>query len=91
MLGAWFGLTAEWARLGMAAQQVIALRLLRMAAGGAAAQSELARMVTEKAPALAEAAASTAMGAPARKVARRYRTRVKANARRLSRPHRRKK
>jgi hypothetical protein len=42
-------------------------------------------MVTEKTAAFAEAAMTLAMGGSARKVVRRYRTHVKANARRLSR------
>jgi hypothetical protein len=42
-------------------------------------------MMTEKAFASAEAMTTVATGGSARKVVRRYRTRVKANARRLSR------
>jgi hypothetical protein len=41
-----FGLKA-W-QLGLEAQNVIALRLLRLAAGGARAEAEASRMVTEK-------------------------------------------
>jgi hypothetical protein len=85
MLRTWLAMTADGARLAMEAQQVIGLRLLRIAAGGAAAQAEITRMMTEKAFASAEAMTTVAMGGSARKVVRRYRTRVKANARRLSR------
>jgi hypothetical protein len=81
----WFALSADNARLAFEAQQVIALRLVRMAAGGTAAQAEMTRMFSEKAFACGEAAATVATGGSARKVVRRYRTRVKANARRLSR------
>ena len=81
-LKTWLALSADSARLAFEAQQVIALRLMRIAAGGAAAQSEVARMFTEKAFACGEAAATVATGGSARKVVRRYRSRVKANARR---------
>ena len=85
MFRTWLALTTDAARLAMEAQQVVGLRLLRIAAGGVAAQTEATRMCTEKAFASAEAMASVATGGSARKIVRRYRTRVKANARRLSR------
>ena len=85
MYGLWFALSADGARLGFEAQRVIGLRLLRMAGGGAAAQAEASRMVTEKTAAFAEAAMTLAMGGCPRKVVRRYRVHVRANARRLSR------
>jgi hypothetical protein len=80
----WFAPAADWVRIGLEAQQVIALRLIKLSTGGGAAQAEATRMVTEKAAAFAEAAMTLAMGGSARKVVRRYRTHVKANARRLS-------
>jgi hypothetical protein len=85
MLRTWLALTADGAQFALETQQVIGLRVLRIAAGGAAAQAEMARMMTEKAFASAEAMTTVAMGGSARKVLRRNRTRVKANARRLSR------
>ena len=85
MFKTWFALTADGVRLAIEAQQVIGLRVLRIAAGGATAQAEITRMMTEKAFASAEAVTTVAMGGSARKVMRRYRTRVKANVRRLSR------
>jgi hypothetical protein len=81
-------LTAEGARLGIEAQQVIALRVLRIAAGGSDAQNEIVRMMTEKLAAFTEAAVTLATGGSTLKVVRRYRTRVNANARRLSRTSR---
>jgi len=81
----WFALTTDGARLGLEAQHVIGLRLLRLGGGGAAAQTEVSRMVTEKMTAFTEAAMTMATGGCPRKVIRRYRARVKANARRLSR------
>jgi hypothetical protein len=85
MRSMWFASAADWARIGSEAQQVIALRLIKLSAGGSAAQTEATRMVTEKTTAFAEAAMTLAMGGSVRKVVRRYRTHVKANARRLSR------
>jgi hypothetical protein len=85
MLSTWFALTVDATRLGIELQGVIGQRLIKIAAGGTAAQTEATRMITEKATAFAEAAAIVATGGSARRVVRRYRTRVKANARRLSR------
>ena len=67
------------------AQVVMALRMMRLAGGGAIAQAEATRMVTEKGAALMEAASTLAMGGSAQKVVRGYRTRVRANKRRLTR------
>lgn len=84
MLGAWFTMAVEGASLGLEMQRVIALRMLRVAAGGAIARREITRMATEKMTAAVEAAGTLAAGGSSRKVVRRYRTRVRANARRLS-------
>ena len=81
----WLTLPWQAMLLGMEAQQVIALRLMKIGAGGAAAQSEIARMMTEKVNAFGEGATTLAMGGSPKKVVRRYRTRVRANARRLKR------
>jgi hypothetical protein len=88
MLKTWFMLAAEGARLGIEAQQVIGLRVIRIAAGGTAAQNEMLRMMTEKLAAFTEATVTLATGGSTRKVVRRYRARVKANARRLLRTSR---
>ncbi len=56
MLKSWVKLTSDAALLGFEAQQVIALRLLRIAAGGEAASFESERMVTEKIAAFGKAA-----------------------------------
>jgi len=81
----WFSLFADAAILSIVAQQVVALRLLKLAAGGAAAHGEAVRMTTEKMNAAIEAAMIMATGGSPTKVLRRYKTRVKANSRRLSR------
>lgn len=86
---AWLGL----ARLGWDMQAVMALRMMRMAGGGARAQSEAGRMVTEKMAALVEAQAAAATEAmkggssrqAANRVLRVYKRRVRRNRRRLTR------
>jgi hypothetical protein len=80
----WIASAADWMRISLEAQQVIALRLIKLSAGGSAAQTKTTRMVTEKTTAFAEAVMILAMGGSARKAVGRYRTHVKANARRLS-------
>ncbi len=67
------------------AQVVMSLRAMRLARGGALAQAEATRMVTEKSAALVDAAMTVATGGSAEKVVRGYRTRVRANKRRLTR------
>jgi hypothetical protein len=93
MLNPWlsFGLKA-W-QIGLEAQSVIALRMLRLAAGGVRAEAEASRMVTEKIMAAGEAQMAAAMGAMgghkehviAVKALSVYGKRVRANRRRLSR------
>jgi hypothetical protein len=80
----WLSLAPQIMWLGLEAQQVIALRAIKLGAGGAAAQAELARMMTEKVVAATEAAGTLWLGGSGQKVVRRYRTRVRQNVRRLS-------
>jgi hypothetical protein len=65
-------------------QTVIALRTLKLARGGKAAETEARRMVAEKGVAFAKAA-TLATGGSMNKVVRRVRSRVSKNKRRLSR------
>jgi hypothetical protein len=89
----WLGLAFKAFELGIEAQSVIALRMMRLAAGGARGRAEASRMVAEKVGALAEAqtraAAAILTGrrekVVAGKVLNTYRKRVRANRRRLSR------
>jgi len=75
------------------AQWVIGLRMMRLAAGGAAGTREAQRMVVEKAVAAAQAQAAAGMAlatgrgshAAARAAAKPYRRAVRANRRRLTR------
>jgi hypothetical protein len=85
MLKAWMDFAFDSALLCAEAQEVMALRLMKLASGGAHAQSEVQRMVAEKGFAFVEAAGSLAAGASMERVMRRYRSIVRANKRRLSR------
>ena len=91
-----------WFRLGMdawfltiEASSVIALRVLKAAAGGASAEAEASRMVNEKiesglalqAKAMTGGLGPTTHGAAAKVIAH-YRRKVKANRRRLTVPRR---
>jgi hypothetical protein len=51
----WFDVTFKTVQLGLDAQSVIALRIMRLASGGAKTKTEMSRMVIEKATAVAEA------------------------------------
>ena len=77
----------SWIDLMMLAaesQQVIWLRTMRLAAGGPKAKSEAHRMVSEKVVAAGMESGRLILGASAESVVKRYRTKVKANVRRLS-------
>jgi hypothetical protein len=89
----WFAASSQAAMLAFEAQTVMALRLMRIAAGGASARSEAQRMVTEKVQAIAEAQAAAAVGAMTgrnsrqigKKIVGVYKKRVRGNRRRLTR------
>jgi hypothetical protein len=87
----WLALTFQAAQLGLEAQSVIALRLMRLAGGGAPSLTEAGLMVTDKMAALAEAqfaAAATVLAGNSHNVATKvlqvFKKRVRANQRRLS-------
>ena len=94
-----FALWKAWidaGRFAVDAQWVIALRMMRIAAGGPGALSEAQRMIVEKAAALALAQAEAgaalmtgaSLAAAGNRAALSFRRRVRANRRRLSRPAR---
>jgi hypothetical protein len=93
MFNPWFALSLKAVEMGMEAQSVIVLRMLRMATGGARAEAEASRMVTEKIAAAAEAQAVVSVAAirgkpqhvVANKALKVLKRRVRANKRRLSR------
>ena len=88
----WLDLTTNMMRLAMEAQAVVALRMMKFAAGGSGLGVEFNLMFSEKAQAALDAqlaaGVTTLTGrpdlAPARAVAL-YRRRVRANHRRLTR------
>ena len=71
--------------LAAEANGVIALRMMKLMRGGKSARSEAELMVREKLDAALEATASLMAGASGDKIVHRYRKRVAANAKRLSR------
>ena len=86
----WFGIGLDAWRLGLEASTVMGLRALKIAQGGASAQAEAQRMVSEKVDAAmalqARALAGGLGGSPASASARtiaHYRRKVNANRRRL--------
>jgi hypothetical protein len=89
----WFSLAMNVARLALESQQVIALRMARLASGGSSGDREARLMVSEKIDTMGETVfaasllAAAGRGAPAiaTDVVRRYRKRVRGNAKRLSR------
>ena len=85
MISLWVKSVFGAARLCQEMHEVVGLRLIKLSRGDAAARREAQRMLTEKATACAEAGFSVASGASIEKVARRYRSYIRANRRRLSR------
>jgi hypothetical protein len=89
--GGWFSLGFDMWMLGAEASSVVALRTMKMAAGGAAADAEASRMVTEKIAAgfaLSQRAMSGQLGTTMPGIASAavadYRRKVRANRRRLT-------
>lgn len=92
MLNPWLKLSLDAFWLAADANRVIALRMLKLAGGGAEAAAEAERMVSEKVSAALVAQTQLVLGAmsgaphagPSRALAH-YRRKVAANRRRLSR------
>jgi hypothetical protein len=86
----WWKLTQDLFAANLEAHQVIALRMTKLAKGGPGAKMEASLMFTEKMAATVEAAHTLALGGSPETVLQRYRTIMRANAKRLSKPrHRR--
>ena len=88
----WYRIGLDAWSLGLEASSVIALRTGKLLAGGTSARKEARRMVSEKikaATALQALALSGGLGTSAHKAAAKmlahYRTKVRANRRRLTR------
>lgn len=92
MIPTCFSLNLKIAFLALEAQQVVALRMMRVAAGGAVAEREMRRVVWEKGTAAGEAGLAAFLGMAAGKphlavggdTVKRYQRRVRANRRRLT-------
>jgi hypothetical protein len=84
MIRLWFVCAVDITLLALETQRVVALRMAHMASGGARAQAEAQLMVTEK---ILAAMRTWPMlwlhGAPSKALGH-YRSRVRANERRLS-------
>ena len=83
MFRSWTKVARTPSLLGLESHQVIALRLVKLAKGGEAAQKEAHRMVAEKIAASQAAALKLAMGGTAGSVMSDYRKKVRANRARL--------
>jgi hypothetical protein len=83
-----FGPLAQFAlnstMLAWEAQEVVSLRIAKLARGGPDASNETHLMITEKLIALGEAALSAATGGSADSILSAYRDKVSANLHRLS-------
>ena len=77
----WYGA----AMLSFEAQQVIGLRMMKLAMGGTKAQTEANRMMTEKVTEAIAVAATLMSGGSGHAVVAQVRRRVRSNSRRLSR------
>ncbi|MEP0323218.1 hypothetical protein [Bauldia litoralis] len=92
MVQSYLSLFMKSAYLAFEAQQVMALRMMRIAGGGKLAEREMRRMVAEKASAGTEVGMEMVMGfatgksgtAVTHRAIRDYRSRVHKNRRRLS-------
>jgi hypothetical protein len=73
-----------WMMLGIEANRVVGLRVMKLMLGGKSARREARLMVTEKIQAGLKANTRIMAGASADEVLRIYRRRVAANAKRLS-------
>jgi hypothetical protein len=80
-----YRLSVDATLLTLEAQRVVALRLAALASGGVNAQVEAQRMVTEKMFAAMRAWAMMWSGHSPTRIVHHYRSRVRANERRLSR------
>ena len=85
----WLNLTFDAIQLGMEAQTVIGLRVMKALTGGPGANAEVSRMITEKIEAsmeLGSSMMSTALSEPhvgPTKAVAMYRKKVQANRKRL--------
>lgn len=91
MFNAWWALSADLIAANMAAQRVIAHRLVRMAEGGLAADREMRRMIVEKIVAQTEFNLGLVQGKSMKAAIRGVQAKIHANDRRLRKPRKRRK
>jgi len=75
--------------LGIEANHVITLRMMKLMMGGKDSRREAQLMISEKIEAAIKAGASALAGASSEEIVRQYRRRVAANKKRLSRKRKR--
>ena len=90
MLNVLWAISAEMIAANMAAQRVIAQRLVRIAEGGLAADREVRRMIVEKVAAQTEAGLLLMQGKPLNEAIKHVHSIVRANDRRLGKTKKRK-
>jgi hypothetical protein len=81
MINFWFNMSM----LAAESQRVVWLRMMKLSRGGAAAERETKKMVSEKVVAASNAAGRVMTGSTPTAIVKGYRRKVRANARRLSR------
>jgi hypothetical protein len=84
MFSMWMRLASQSTLLALESQRVIARRMVVIAAGNSRAKAEARRMIREKVFAAIRVSAMLAVGKPPTSAIRHYRSRVRANERRLS-------
>jgi hypothetical protein len=84
MMTQWMNFAFDLALLCAEVQEVMGLRLMKIASGGVHAEREARLMVAEKSIAFADAALCLASGASIDRVMHRYRKLVRANKHRLT-------
>ena len=80
----WFKFAMDMNALALEAQQVIAMRMMKLSVGGPKGAKEARRMLSEKVVAASEAGMKLATGRSGHSVVKHYRRKVRANRRRLA-------
>jgi hypothetical protein len=80
----WVKFAVDAQLLTLEAQQVIAMRMMKLSLGGTKGAKEARRMVSEKVFAAGEAGFRLAKGGSGHSIVRHYRRKVRANRRRLA-------
>jgi hypothetical protein len=84
MYSNWLKLAFDANLLALEAQQVIALRMMKLSLGGPTGSREARRMLSEKVLAAGQVGIKIASGGSGHSVVKHYRRKVRANRRRLT-------